>query len=106
MKEVITKPMFDELARTGALELSADEAERLRLEMNRQMRIIRQLEVIPLDEQLSPVIHGNPYPPGIRCEPRTDEWHPFDNAAGILAQVPRTAEGYIVSPDVPHQRIG
>lgn len=105
MEEEITKSMFEILARTGALALSEDESERLRCEMNRQMRIIHRLEAIPLDDNLDPVIHGNPYPKDIRCGLRQDIPVPFDNASGILAQVPHTIDGYIVSPDVPHQKI-
>ena len=30
--------------------------------MNEQLQVIHELESIPLDEQLAPVIHGNPYP--------------------------------------------
>ena len=105
-ESVITKEAFSALARTAAIELSEEEAEQLRAEMNRQMGIIRQLETIPLDEELAPVIHGNPYPAEIRCELRADEVIPFHNAAEIPTQAPRSKDGYFVSPDVPHQRIG
>ena len=105
-ESVITKADFAALTRTAAINLSDEEAEQLRMEMNRQMGIIRQLESIPLEEGLAPVIHGNPYPEEIRCELRVDEIHPFDNAARILTQAPRSKDGYFVSPDVPHQRIG
>ena len=105
MEEEISKEVFIALVQTGALDLSTGEAEDLRLEMNRQMRMIRGLDSIPLDE-MQPVIHGNPYPQGIRCDLRADEWQPFDNVRGILDGVPRIRENMIVSPDVPHQKIG
>ena len=105
MEEEITEEIFSLLVRTGAIDLFEDEAEDLRMEMNRQMRVIRRLETIPL-EDLQPVIHGNPYPEEIRCELRPDEWKPFDNTRGILDQIPLSRENMIVSPDVPHQKIG
>ena len=104
--EVIDKNLFDELALTGEIGMDPEEAEDIRREMNRQMDVIRQLEGIPLDDSLPPVIRGNPYPPEIRCGLREDIPVKFDNAAEIVAQAPRRQDGWIVSPDVEHQRIG
>ena len=106
MEEVIGKEMFEELARTGEIRMEPGEAEEIRREMNRQMSVIRQLEGIPLGDHLTPVVHGNPYPREIRCGLREDIPVLFDNAAEIIAQAPRRQDGYIVSPDVEHQRIG
>ena len=106
MKEMIDQELFDELAQTGEIGMTPGEAEEIRRKLNRQMDVIRQLESIPLDEMLSPVIHGNPYPPDVRCGLRADVPAPFENAAEIIAQAPRRQDGYIVSPDVEHQRIG
>lgn len=104
--DVIGNDMFFELVQTAAIDLQPDEAEALRNELNRQMVIIRQLESIPLDENIFPVIHGNPYPSEIRCGLRADEWIPFDQPESIVFQAPLSRDGYIISPDVPHQRIG
>ena len=105
LKELISKEIFEELAQTGRIGYSPEEAEMLRREMNRQMDVIRQLESIPLDEELPPVIHGNPYAPEIRCELRDDAWKPFDDPERIISQAPVHRDGYIVSPDVIHQKI-
>ena len=51
------------------------------------------------------VVHGNPYPQEIRIPLREDVWTPFENVDGILAEAPRTQDGYIVAPDVPHQKL-
>ena len=104
--EGISKALFAELVQTAAFVPGPDEAEALRTELNRQMDIIRQLEAIPLDEKLSPVIHGNPYPEEICCELRPDTWNPFGNPEEIIQQAPVSKDGCIVSPDVQHQRIG
>jgi len=106
MDEVIGKKVFDELARTGGISLTPEESEDLRSEMNRQMNIIRQLEAIPLDDRLSPVVRGNPYPLNVRCGLRKDEWAPFADPSDIVNQAPVSRDGFIVSPDVPHQKIG
>ena len=105
-EEVIGKTLFDELARTGEIGMNPEEAEDIRREMNRQMDVIRQLEAIPLDEKLPPVIHGNPYPPEIRCGLREDIPVPFDDPAEIIAQAPRHQDGFIIAPEIEHQRIG
>ena len=105
-EDLIEKSLFAELVQTAAIDLLPNEAETLCEELNGQMEIIRQLDAIPLDDMLPPVVHGNPYPLHVRCDLRQDEWIPFDNAAGILAQAPISKDGCFVSPDVPHQRIG
>ena len=106
MQDVINKDIFNELVTTGRIGLDPEEAELLRLEMNRQMDVIRQLEAIPLEDSLNPVIHGNPYPKSIRCELREDIVKPFENAAAIIDSAPLSCDGYIVSPDVEHRKIG
>ena len=106
MDETIDKQIFEELLMTGRISVGPEEEERLRRELNRQMSVIRQLESIPLDEAVRPVIHGNPFPEAIRCGLREDEWKLFDNASGIVEQAPLSGNGYFVSPDVEHQKIG
>ena len=105
MTETITQDMFASLTRTAALNLTPDEAERLRAEMNRQMAVIRRLEAIPLDDDLTPAVHGNPYPESIRAGLREDNPQDFANREGILEAVPRVKDGYIVSPDLSHRKL-
>ena len=105
-KDFIEKKLFDELVHTAAIDLNPSEMSSLWKELNAQMKIIRQLEAIPLDETISPVILGNPYPPEIRADLREDEISPFRDPEAIIWQAPVVSDGYIVSPDVPHQRIG
>lgn len=104
-EQLIDDTLFQNLLQTAALKLSAEEAAILKKELNEQVKIIRQLDSIPLPEEIEPVIHGNPYPPEIRCELREDIYIPFENASEITAQTPLIQDGYIVSPDVPHRRI-
>ena len=104
-EQLAALPIFKRLVQTAALKLSADEAAQLLADLNDQLKIIRQLEAIPLPQGIDAVIHGNPYPQEIRCELREDEWIPFENTAEITAQAPLLQDNYIVSPDVPHQRI-
>ena len=106
MQEVIGKETFDELVRTGRIGTDPEEAEALRLEMNRQMDVIRQLEAIPLEDMVRPVIHGNPYPEALRCGLREDIVKPFENVSAIIHEAPLSRDGYIVSLDVAHQKIG
>jgi Asp-tRNA(Asn)/Glu-tRNA(Gln) amidotransferase C subunit len=64
------------------------------------------LESIPLEDDLPPVIHGNPYPREIQAPLREDIRTPFENSQGIIDQAPHSQDGYFVSPDVPHQKLG
>lgn len=103
---MITQDLFEELLQTGALDLSSDEAGSLFRDLNGLMRIIRQLDTIPDSEDFAPVIHGNPYPPEIRCGLREDVPASFESPADIIGQAPAHRDDFIISPDVPHQRIG
>ncbi len=105
MTESVSRDMFASLTRTAALDLNPDEAERLRGEMNRQMAVIRRLEAIPLEDDLTPAVHGNPYPESIRAGLREDIPQAFENREGILEAVPRVKDGYIVSPDLSHRKL-
>lgn len=104
-KDIITKEMFDSLVQVAEVELGAEEAEAIFTKMNEQIAVIEQLNAIPLEKELPAVVHGNPYPVEIRIPLREDVWKPFDNVEGILAEAPRTQDGYIVAPDVPHQKL-
>ena len=105
-EQLAALPIFNRLVKTAALKLSVDEASQLLADLNDQLKIIRQLEAIPLEEHIRPVIHGNPYPEAVRCGLREDIPRPFGNSDGIIAQAPSARDRYFVSPDVPHQRIG
>ncbi len=105
MTEAVSREMFASLTRTAAMNLTPDEAERLRAEMNRQMAVIRRLEAIPLEDDLTPAVHGNPYPESIRAGLREDVPRDFANRGAILEAVPRVRDGYIVSPDLSHRKL-
>jgi aspartyl/glutamyl-tRNA(Asn/Gln) amidotransferase C subunit len=102
MTDSIDRETFKHLVSLAALELGPDESEYLRRELNNQLATIRILEAIPLEGDIPASLHGVPYPQEISQTPREDEWHPFENTAGILAQAPETEDGYIVVPDIPH----
>jgi len=61
MSEQITVEIFDHLVDLAALELSADQAEYLRRQLNNQLKAIHELETIPLDEDIPISLHGVPY---------------------------------------------
>lgn len=103
--EEITRKKFDELVAVGEIELTPSEAEQLFHEMNAQMKIFEQLEAIPADA-LSPMIYGDRCPDQEFSELREDHPSAFENAVGIIAQAPRSRGGYIVSPDLAHQKLG
>ncbi len=100
--DLISRETFDHLVDLAAFELKPEEAEYLRQQMNNQLKVIHELAAIPLDENLPLTTYGVPFTPEISAALRPDEWHPFDNAAGILAQTPQRDENYIVVPDIPH----
>lgn len=106
MSDVITPELFQHLVELAALELSPDEAGYLRRELNNQLKAIHELEAIPLDPDTPIASHGVPYTPAIAPALREDVIQPHPDPARLLQIAPETAEGYIVVPEIPHQRVG
>lgn len=102
MKDPITPEIFAHLVDLAALELEPTQAEYLRLQLNHQLKAIRELEAIPLDSGLEITAHGVPYTPQISPAPREDVWKPYPDPQAIIAQSPETDGGYIVVPEIPH----
>lgn len=105
MNDPITPEIFDHLVSLAALELTPDEAEYLRGQLNNQLKAIRELEAIPVEADIPPAAHGVPYPPQISPALRKDIWQAYDNTAGLIGQAPETEDGYIVVPDIPHTEL-
>ena len=105
MSDQITPELFNHLVRLAALELSPEEAEYLRRELNNQLKSIHELEAIPLDPSTEITSHGVPYSPQITPVTRSDEWIPHPDPEEILAQAPEVEDGYIVVPDIPHTEL-
>ena len=101
----ISPEVFQHLVSLAALELSAEEAEYLRGQINNQLKAIHELEAIPLDENMIITSHGVPYSAETSPEPRADRWFPYPNPQAILAQAPETDDGYIIVPEIPHTEL-
>lgn len=105
MSDEITREIFDHMVTLAALELSEEEAEYLRRELNNQLKAIHELEAIPLDPEAAATSHGVPYTPETTPAIRADEWVPFPRPEEILEQAPETEDRYIVVPDIPHEEL-
>ena len=105
MSEAITKELFDHLVQLAALDMGPEEAAYLRRELNNQLKVINELAVIPLEEDLPITSHGVPYPPETRPPLRSDTWIPCEDSIMIIAQAPQVDDGYIVVPDIPHSNL-
>lgn len=93
--------LFHHLVDLAALELSQDEAEYLRREMNAQLRAIGDLQAIPLPPDSPITSHGIPYPRDVRPALREDHAETCPDADEILAQAPERDGRYLVVPDQP-----
>ena len=102
MSDQITPEVFDHLVDLAALELSTDQAEYLRKQLNNQLKSIQELAAIPIDADVPISLHGVPYNAPESSTPREDEWQPYADTKDILAQAPQLEDGYIVVPDIPH----
>jgi aspartyl/glutamyl-tRNA(Asn/Gln) amidotransferase C subunit len=102
MSDPITPEIFAHLVHLAALELSPEEGEYVRRQLNNQLKAIRELEAIPLEADLSGSSHGVPYTAQNSPALRPDEWAPYPDVAELLAQVPQLEERYIIVPDIPH----
>lgn len=102
MSEFIDRSTFDHLVQLAALELTDEQAEYLLRELNNQLKAIRELEAIPLDEGVPATWHGVPYTPQISPALRDDNWQPFERPRDILSQAPQVEGDYLIVPDIPH----
>jgi aspartyl/glutamyl-tRNA(Asn/Gln) amidotransferase C subunit len=105
MNDTINQETFAHLVDLAALELSAEEAEYLRQQLNNQLKAIHELEAIPIEEDVPVTSHGVPYTPAISPALRGDAWYPYPNPEDILGQAPQAEEGYIIVPDIPHTNL-
>jgi aspartyl-tRNA(Asn)/glutamyl-tRNA(Gln) amidotransferase subunit C len=101
-EQAITAHLFEHLVDLASLELSPEEAEYLRRELNNQLKAIDELEAIPLSADTPVTTHGVPYSPQITPDARHDQWQACPNPEQILAQAPEIRDGYVVVPDIPH----
>lgn len=105
MTDTITRDIFDHLVQLAALELSEEESEYLRRQLNNQLKAVHELEAIPLDPDTPITSHGVPYTPDITPPARPDDWDPYPRPDEILAQAPETDERYIIVPEIPHTEL-
>jgi aspartyl-tRNA(Asn)/glutamyl-tRNA(Gln) amidotransferase subunit C len=105
MTDLISPETFAHLVDLAALQLSAEEAEYLRGQLNNQLKAIQELEAIPLDANVSLTSHGVPYTSANSPAPREDVWYPYPNPEDILGQAPQAEDGYIIVPDIPHTNL-
>ena len=103
MPDEITPELFAHLVDLAALALGPEEGEYLCRQLNGQLKAVRELERIPVPDDIPPAAHGVPFPPAIRPDLRVDEARTDAALAErILAQAPEHEEGYFVVPDIPH----
>lgn len=105
MTETITPELFDHLVELAALELTPDEAEYLREQLNKQLKAIAELSAIPIPEDTAIAAHGVPYPPEICPPARPDVWQPEANPEAILEQAPETDGGFLIVPEIQHTEL-
>jgi aspartyl-tRNA(Asn)/glutamyl-tRNA(Gln) amidotransferase subunit C len=105
VSRTIDRQVFDHLVRLAALELTEEEAEYLRRELNHQLRAIRELEAIQVESDTPITSHGVPYTEAISPSLRDDEARPSSEAEDILRQAPEVDERYLVVPDIPHTEL-
>lgn len=102
MSDQITVDVFNHLVGLAALELSPDQAEYLRTQLNNQLKVIQELKAIPLDENVPISLHGVPYEKGNSALPREDIWKPYPDSKAVLEQAPQVEDGHFIVPDIPH----
>ena len=102
MNDEIDPEIFAHLVELAALELTPEEGEYLRQQLNGQLKAIAELERIPIPDDVPPAAHGVAYPDAIRAPLRADEARLSPAAEKILRQAPEVEEGYFVVPEIPH----
>jgi aspartyl-tRNA(Asn)/glutamyl-tRNA(Gln) amidotransferase subunit C len=103
MPEEISPELFNHLVDLAALELTPEEGDYLRRQMNNQLQAIHELGAIPLEAELTPASHGISYSKEMSAQFRKDEWIPSPDPGKLLRQAPETDDGYVVVPEIPHK---
>jgi aspartyl/glutamyl-tRNA(Asn/Gln) amidotransferase C subunit len=106
MADSINKEVFEHLVELAALELTPEESEYLRHELNNQLKAIHELEAIPLDSHVKVTLHGIAYTPAISAPIRNDELSSYPFSDDIMKQVPDAEGGYIIVPEIPEEELG
>ncbi len=101
----IPRDVFDHLVDLAAFALGEDEINYLYDQMNHQLSAIRELEAIPLPDDLPTTTHGVEYGNDGKPALRNDEWVACTNTQEILTQAPELQDGYIVVPDIPTKEL-
>ncbi|MBT3239612.1 MAG: Asp-tRNA(Asn)/Glu-tRNA(Gln) amidotransferase subunit GatC [Chloroflexi bacterium] len=101
MDEKITREIFDHMVDLAALELTEEEAEYLRDQLNKQLTAVDELVAIPLDSDIQPAAHGVPYTSENSAPLRQDIHDPFPNVEDILKNAPETEDRYFIVPGIP-----
>jgi len=101
----ITEDIFNHLVELAAFELDDEQATYLRQELNSQLKAIRELEAIEIDEDVPITSHGVPYTPEISLPLRDDTIYPCKEANAIVNQAPEIEDRYIIVPDIPHEEL-
>jgi Asp-tRNA(Asn)/Glu-tRNA(Gln) amidotransferase C subunit len=103
--EEITPSLLYYLLELAAIEPDVGEMDILRRELNRQLRVIKELEGIKIEDDDPISSHGVPYIGEMMAELRDDEINTFPHPNEILAQAVETRKRYIIVPDIPHKDI-
>jgi len=105
LSQAITLDIFNHLVDLAAFELSSEEGEYLREELNEQLRAIHELEAIEVSDEIPITSHGVPYSAAIMPPLREDIIEICPEADDIIDQAPEVEERYIVVPDIPSEAL-
>ena len=97
----ISEEVFSHLVELALLRLTPEEARALRVQLNEQLKSIRELEDIEVSDDVPITSHGVPYARAIRPPLRADDPKICDEADDILDQAPSVQDRYIGVPDLP-----
>jgi aspartyl/glutamyl-tRNA(Asn/Gln) amidotransferase C subunit len=105
MADQISLELFNHLVDLASLDLTTDEAEYLRRELNNQLKVIDELAAIPIPEGTPPARHGVGYLAAVRQPMREDRAIASGLSDEILAQAPETEGRYVAVPEIPHEEL-
>ena len=105
MSDEISQELFSRLVELAALELSIEEGEYLRLQLNNQLKAIHELESIPLDQATPIASHGIQYSVESSADIRDDQARPHPHPEELLSGAPEVDHQYIIVPEIPHQNL-
>lgn len=105
MNEEIDEKLFQHLVELAALELTDEEAQYLRKQLNQQLQVVHEMDSIPIGQDVPTSAHGIEYTSANSAPIRADVIEPSKKKLDLASIAPQFDDDFIIVPEIPHTKI-